>query len=236
MSTATPEGAPAPEIKICGLATEATLEVALRAGADMVGLNFFAKSPRFVTLDMAARLAQQARGRAAVVALAVDPDDALLEILVETVKPDWLQLHGGESPTRVAVVRERFGLPVMKAIGIRSAEDVAMTAEFAAVADRLLLDAKPPKGAVLPGGNGVTFDWSLLDALDPALSYMLSGGLDAANVAEAVRRTRAHGVDVSSGVESAPGIKDPDRIRAFIAALRGNLDQSRPASGERMTS
>jgi phosphoribosylanthranilate isomerase len=225
-------------VKICGLSTEETVDAALAAGADMIGFVFFQKSPRAVSPERAAALAQTVRGRAQIVALTVDMDDAGLADMVATVGPDWIQLHGGESADRVAGIRNRFGIPVMKALGIRDAEDVAGAAAYAAVADRLLLDAKPPRGATLPGGNGVTFDWRLLDALDPGLSYMLSGGLDPDNVADALAQTRPAGIDVSSGVESAPGIKDPDRIRAFIAAIRGfrpNADQGPAHAGERMT-
>lgn len=226
-------------VKICGLSTEETVEAALAAGSDMIGLNFFPKSPRAVSIERATVLAEQARHRTEIVALTVDMDDAGIAAIVATVRPDWLQLHGSETVERVAEVRDRFGLPVMKALGIRDAEDLAPVAAYDAVADRLLLDAKPPKGATLPGGNGVTFDWHLLDALDPALAYMLSGGLDPDNVAAALALTRPAGIDVSSGVESSPGIKDPDRIQAFIAAIRGHrpiADQGRTIAGERISS
>ncbi|MCX5494939.1 phosphoribosylanthranilate isomerase [Kaistia dalseonensis] len=225
-------------VKICGLSTEDTLDAALDAGVDMVGFNFFPKSPRFVTVERARELAARVRGRAEIVALTVNMDVAGIEAIVQAVRPDWLQFHGAETPAEVASAQSRFGLGVIKALGISSAEDLAPIADFS-VADRLLLDAKPPKGATLPGGNGVPFDWRLLEALDPALSYMLSGGLDAGNVAEAVRLTRAPGVDVSSGVESAPGIKDPDRIRAFTAAARGSSktpEEGREQAGERIMS
>jgi phosphoribosylanthranilate isomerase len=226
-------------VKICGLSTEETLDAALDAGVDMVGFVFFSKSPRAVSVERASVLAERARGKAEIVALTVDMDDAALTEIVEFVKPDWLQLHGAEGPARVKEVRDRFGLPVLKALGIRDAGDVARVADYADVASRLLLDAKAPKGAAHPGGNGVSFDWHLLDALDPGLSYMLSGGLDADNVGEALALTRPFGIDASSGVESAPGIKDPDRIRAFIAAIRGfrpNPDQGRIIAGERISS
>jgi phosphoribosylanthranilate isomerase len=226
-------------VKICGLSTEETLDAALDAGADMVGFVFFPKSPRAWSASCRARAFETARGKAEIVALTVDMDDAALAAMIETVRPDWLQLHGGESVERVAEVRSRFGLPVLKALGIREAADLAWISAYAAVADRLLLDAKPPKGATLPGGNGVSFDWYLLDALDPGLAYMLSGGLDAGNVTRALAVTQAPGIDASSGVESAPGIKDPDRIRAFIAAIRGfrpNPDHSRALAGERISS
>lgn len=208
------------EIKICGLSTPETLDAALGAGADMVGMVFFAPSPRHVDLATAAALAARARGRAGIVALTVDADDATLAAIVDAARPDMLQLHGKESPGRVAAVRVRFGLPVMKAIGIATAADLARLSAYADVADRLLLDAKPPKGALLPGGNGVPFDWNLLAGLDLTRPFMLSGGLDPDNVGEAVRRVRPPGIDVSSGVERAPGIKDPARIAAFLRAAR----------------
>ncbi len=214
-------------VKICGLSTEDTLDAALDAGADMVAFNFFPKSPRFVTPARAAALAGRVRGRAEIVALTVDLDEATLAEIVETVRPDWLQLHGKETPEAVAAVQDRFGLGVLKALGISDAADVAAVAAFAGVADRLLLDAKAPKGAALPGGNGLSFDWSLLDGLDAELPYMLAGGLDPSNVGIALAETRAIGVDASSGVESAPGVKDPERIRAFIAAARGSVSLER---------
>ncbi len=208
------------EIKICGLSTPETLDAALGAGADMVGMVFFAPSPRHVDLATAAALAARARGRAGIVALTVDADDATLAAIVDAARPDMLQLHGKESPERVAAIRARFGLPVMKAVGIATAADLARLSAYADVADRLLLDAKPPKGALLPGGNGVPFDWNLLAGLDLTRPFMLSGGLDPDNVGEAVRRVHPPGIDVSSGVERAPGIKDPARIAAFLRAAR----------------
>lgn len=208
------------EIKICGLSTAETLDAALDAGADMVGMVFFAPSPRNVGLATAAGLAARTHGRAQVVALTVDADDATLDAIVDAVHPDILQLHGRETPERVAAIRARFDLPVMKALGIASRADLAALPAYEAVADRLLLDAKPPRGAVLPGGNGVPFDWALLDGLAPARPFMLSGGLDPENVGEAVRRLHPPGIDVSSGVERAPGVKDPARIEAFLAAAR----------------
>lgn len=208
-------------VKICGLGTEATLAAALEAGADLVGFVHFAKSPRHLALDAAGRLARRARGRAERVLLLVDPDDALLAAAVETVDPDVIQLHGRESPERVAEVCRITGRPVMKALGIATADDLAALSHYAAVADRLLLDAKPPPGATLPGGNGVSFDWNLLAQASLRPGTMLSGGLDAANVAEALACTGLTAVDVSSGVEVRPGEKDPARIAAFIAAARG---------------
>lgn len=222
-------------VKICGLSTAETLDAALEAGAEMIGLNFFPKSPRAVTLAVGAKLAAHVAGRAEIVALTVDSDDAAMEAIVEAVRPDWLQLHGSESPARVTALQKRYGLGVLKAIGVRTAADLAEIARFSGVADRLLIDAKPPAGAVLPGGNGVPFDWTLLDGIEPNLSYMLSGGLDAANVAAAIARTGAPGVDVSSGVETAPGIKDVARIQAFIAAVRAPRAPQEPVrAGERI--
>jgi len=216
-------------VKICGLSDRETLDAAIDAGADMVGLVFFARSPRFVRLDPAAELADRARGRAEIVALTVDMDDAGLSAIVERVRPDWLQLHGREPVERVAAVRQRFPQKVIKALGIRAASDLAPADDYAEVADRLLLDAKPPKDSDRPGGLGRTFDWTVLDGFALPVGWMLSGGLDPDNVAEALRITRAPGVDVSSGVERAPGEKDPDLIRAFIAAARG-ADDHRPVT------
>lgn len=207
-------------IKICGLSTPETLEAAIAAGADMVGFVFFPKSPRHLTLDTAADLATIVRGRAKIVALIVDADDEEIERIIEAARPDMLQLHGHETAQRVADIRARFGLPVMKALGVADATDVVEVALYRPVADHLLLDAKPPRGADLPGGNGLSFDWRLLAALDPGLPFMLSGGLTPDNVAQAVSLTRCTGIDVSSGVESAPGAKDSDLIKAFIEAAR----------------
>lgn len=209
---------PAPLVKICGLSTPETVTAALATGADRIGFVFFPRSPRHVELGTARELAGLARGAAAVVALTVDADDAALDAIVTVVAPDWLQLHGTESPDRVAAVKRRFGLPVMKALGVSGAGDLAEAASFGGVADAMLFDAKPPAGAALPGGNGSTFDWALLRGLDS--DYMLSGGLSADNVAEALRITGARAVDVSSGVESAPGIKSEAKIRAFVAAVK----------------
>lgn len=207
-------------VKICGLSSPETVAAALDAGADLVGFVFFPKSPRHVSPEAARDLAAAARGRAGVVALTVDADDRQLDAIVETLHPDWLQLHGHEDAARVATVRARYGLPAMKALGIREAGDLAAAADYRGVADRLLFDAKPPRNAALPGGNGVAFDWNLLANIDPDLPFMLSGGLTIGNVGEAIRLTRPLGVDVSSGVESEPGVKDPARIAAFVAAAR----------------
>jgi phosphoribosylanthranilate isomerase len=205
-------------VKICGLATAATLEAALDAGADMVGLVFFAKSPRFVGLDHAHELAAQARERAKVVALTVDADDDLLAAIVRVVGPDMLQLHGRETPQRVAAIKHTHGLPAMKAIGVAEAADFAGARAYEGVADWLLIDAKPPKDAVLPGGNGRPFDWRLARGFAPTVPWLLSGGLDPDNVGEAIAQSGARGVDVSSGVERAAGVKDENRIVAFAAA------------------
>jgi phosphoribosylanthranilate isomerase len=207
-------------VKICGLKTPDALDAALEGGADMVGFVFFPPSPRHVTLDVARALGKQAKGRAAKVALSVDADDADLENSIDALKPDILQLHGKESVARVRDIKQKFSLPVMKALAVETRADLAALPGYAAVCDRILFDAKPPKDATRPGGLGAVFDWHLLEGLDLKLPFMVSGGLTAANVAEALRITRAGGVDISSGVESAPGIKDPDMIRAFIRAAR----------------
>jgi len=207
-------------VKICGLSTRETLDAALTAGADMVGFVFFPPSPRHVDLDMARVLGKQAKGRAIKVALSVDADDALLDNSIDALQPQILQLHGHESVARIRDIKQKFGLPVMKAIAVKTKADLAALPGYAAVCDRILFDAKPPKDATRPGGLGESFDWHLLEGLDLKLPFMVSGGLNADNVAEALRITRAGGVDISSGVESAPGIKDPDMIRAFIRAAR----------------
>ena len=207
-------------MKICGLSSAATLEVALQSGADMVGFVFFDPSPRNLSPEQARSLAAEVRGRAQKVALAVDPDDFKLAAIVEALAPDILQLHGKETPERVQAIRDRFGIPVMKAIGIASRADLARSETYAQAADTLLFDAKPAPEAALPGGNGQAFDWSILKGFATDRPWMLSGGLDPANVADALTATGARGVDVSSGVESAPGIKDPVRIAGFIAAVR----------------
>lgn len=206
-------------VKICGLSTPETLDAALVAGADMVGFVFFPPSPRHVSLDVAEKLGRQAK-KAVKVALSVDADDALLANSIEALRPQILQLHGKESVARIRDIKQKFGLPVMKAIAVETKADLAALPGYAAVCDRILFDAKAPKDATRPGGLGAAFDWHLLEGLDLKLPFMVSGGLNAENVAEAVRITRAGGVDISSGVESAPGIKDPDMIRAFIRAAR----------------
>jgi len=215
-------------VKICGLSTPATLDVALEAGADMVGFVFFPPSPRHLDLAQARELGARVRGRAGKVALTVDADDATLGNIVETLRPDLLQLHGKESVARIRDIKQTFGLPVMKAIGVETAADLASLPGYAAVADRILFDARAPEAATRPGGLGMPFDWHLLENLALGIPFMLSGGLNAANIEDAVRITRAGGVDVSSGVESAPGVKDTDMIREFIRAARA-ADSVSPA-------
>ena len=205
-------------VKICGLRTPADVTAVARAGAAYAGFVFFAKSPRNVTLPEARLAALAAPPGLAKVALTVDADDATLDAIVEAVPLDLLQLHGHESPDRVAQVRARYRLPVMKAIGLADESDLPAIFAFSTVADQILIDAKPPRGADLPGGNGLAFDWRLLAGRRWLRPWMLAGGLTAENVAEAVRLTGARQVDVSSGVESAPGVKDAARIAAFVAA------------------
>jgi phosphoribosylanthranilate isomerase len=207
-------------IKICGLRTPEALDVALHAGADMVGFVFFPPSPRHLDLATARMLGARVRGRARKVALSVDATDEELSTVIEALQPDLLQLHGKETPKRVLEVKARFKLPVIKALAVESRGDLAVVPDYAEVVDRLIFDARPPKDATRPGGLGKPFDWRLLQNLDPRVPFMLSGGLDPANVAEAIRITRPGGVDVSSGVERAPGDKDPDKIRAFVRAAR----------------
>jgi phosphoribosylanthranilate isomerase len=207
-------------VKICGLSTPETLDAALSAGADMVGFVRFPKSPRHVSLDLGHRLSRQAKGRAQRVVLMVNPDDEAIAQAVEALSPDLIQLHGSESPQRVAEIRSMVRRPVMKALGVAEASDLQALTPYAGV-DHILLDAKPPRTLeALPGGNGISFDWRLLNGLDPRVSFMLSGGLNPDNVAEAIRLTKPRAVDVSSGVESGPGLKDPARIEAFIRAAR----------------
>jgi phosphoribosylanthranilate isomerase len=208
------------EVKICGLSDEESVDAALDAGADLLGFVFFPPSPRNVDLDRAASLMRRARGKAAITALLVDPDQNLLDDVVRSLSPDLLQLHGRESPERVAAIRADAMLPVIKAVGIGAAADLQEAGLYAGVADRLILDARPPRDATRPGGHGAPFDWALLDGFAPGCPWLLSGGLGPKNVVEAIRATSAPGVDVSSGVERAPGRKDPDLIRAFVAAVR----------------
>jgi phosphoribosylanthranilate isomerase len=214
------------KVKICGIKSEAALDAALEAGADYVGLVFFARSPRNLDVPEAAKLARRAheRGRARVVALLVDPEDELIDRVVAEVRPDFVQLHGSESPERVAVIRKRTGVPIIKALSVTTAEDVARAALYLAPgarADLILFDAKAPEGArSLPGGNGLTFDWHILEGVATRHPFALAGGLRQYNVAEAIRLTGASILDVSSGVEVAPGEKDPELIRRFLHAAK----------------
>lgn len=207
--------------KICGLKTPADVEAAAAAGAGYIGLVFFPRSPRHLEIAQARDLALAAPVGLAKVALVVDADDAALEAITDAVPLDMLQLHGRESPARVAAVKARFGLPVMKAVGVAEAADLAAIADYEAVADQILIDAKAPKGAALPGGNGLAFDWRLIAGRVWQRPWMLAGGLTPENVRDAVRLTGARQVDVSSGVESAPGVKEAARIAAFVAAAQG---------------
>jgi phosphoribosylanthranilate isomerase len=207
-------------VKICGLSTRETLDAALGAGADMAGFVFFPPSPRHLSLEKARELGRQAKGRVVKVALTVDADDATLENIVDALQPDVLQLHGKESVARVRDIKRKFGLQVMKALAIETPADLATLPGYAAVADQILFDARAPKHATRPGGLGAPFDWHVLENVALEIPFMVSGGLSASNVAEALRVTRAGGLDVSSGVESAVGVKDPDMIRSFISAAR----------------
>ncbi|RUU19093.1 phosphoribosylanthranilate isomerase [Mesorhizobium sp. M7A.T.Ca.TU.009.01.3.2] len=208
------------DIKICGLKTDAAMAAALAGGASHVGFIFFAKSPRYVEPAEAGRLREAARGKATAVAVTVDASDAFLDEILAQMQPDMLQLHGAETPERVAEVKARYGLPVMKALPLSEAADLERIKPFIGISDRFLFDAKPPKGSELPGGNGVAFDWRILVGLDGGVDYMLSGGLNAANIGDALRLADPPGIDISSGVESAPGVKDPALIEQFFRAVR----------------
>ncbi len=205
-------------VKICGLRCAEDVAAVAAAGGSYIGLNFFPPSPRFLSLEQGRALALAAPVGLAKVALTVNADDDTLDALVEAMPLDMLQLHGHESPDRVSQLRSRFGLPVMKVIGVRDEGDLADLFDYSTVADQIMIDAKPPKDAVLPGGNGLTFDWRLVAQRRWLRPWMLAGGLTAANVAEAIRLTNARQVDVASGVESAPGVKDAGRIKEFVAA------------------
>ncbi len=220
-------------VKICGLATEAGLDAALACGADMAGFVFFDKSPRHVSLELAANLGRRAARRTCKVLVTVDAGDALLAAAIEAINPALLQLHGCETPERVAAIRARFGLPVMKAIGIGAAADLALVPGFDGVADFLLFDAKPSRPNGRPGGSGTSFDWSLLGMIETKKPWLLAGGLNSGNVADALAQTGAPGVDVSSGVENAPGVKDRNKIAAFIAVAREAAGKLAPAAQSR---
>jgi phosphoribosylanthranilate isomerase len=210
-------------VKICGLAEPGGVAAALAAGADALGFVFFARSPRCVKPGQAAALSAPAAGRARRVGLFVDAADEEIAAVLVACPLDALQLHGAETPARVAALRARFGLPVIKALGIGAAEDVAAARVHAEVADALLLDARPPPGADRPGGHATPFDWGLLKGVRLRVPWLLAGGLTPENVADAIRATGAPGVDVSSGVEASPGIKDPAKVTGFVAAARGSL-------------
>lgn len=206
-------------VKICGIRTHDMLEAAIDAGADMVGFMHFARSPRHVDLELLTDLISAARGRVETCVVLVNPDNSCV-MEIAALSPDWIQLHGPETPHRVGTIRDEAGIAILKALPIGTAEDVVGVAGFAEAADRVLLDAKAPKGADRPGGLGVPFDWQLLKQLDPALPFMLSGGLTPETVGDAIRQVRPMGVDVSSGVETSPGVKDAGLIRAFISKAR----------------
>lgn len=219
-----------PDIKICGLKTPEAVDRAVERGATHVGFIFFGKSPRNIEPDLAGVLADRVRGRAKIVAVTVDADNDDLDEIIALVRPDILQFHGTESPERVLTVKAVTGLPVMKAFSIREPDDLKRIEPYIGIADRFLFDAKPPVGSDLPGGNGVSFDWRVLRTLDPNVDYMLSGGLNRDNIADALRETGARGIDVSSGVESAPGVKDLDKMDEFFAAVE-RASVREPVSG-----
>lgn len=217
-------------IKICGLSTPDALDAAMDMGADLVGFVFFPPSPRHLDLPSARALGRRAADRTGKVAVTVDADDALLAATVEALEPDMLQLHGREPPERITAIKSRFGIPAMKALPVARAADLATVALYAGTADWLLFDTRPPRNATRPGGLGLSFDWRLLDVIKPSLPFMLSGGLNAGNVATALAVTRADAVDVSSGIERAPGVKDPEMIQLFIREAR-RVDAARRRSG-----
>lgn len=214
-------------IKICGLKTPEAVDLAVARGATHVGFIFFAKSPRNIEPADAGALADRIRGRAKVVAVTVNADHDTLDEIVDLLRPDILQLHGQESPEDVLRIKTYYGLPVMKVFSIREADDLRRIEAYIGIADRFLLDAKAPAGSELPGGNGVSFDWNLLEALDESVDYMLSGGLNKDNVGEAIAKTQCSGIDISSGVESAPGVKDLTMINEFFDAALSAIDARR---------
>lgn len=208
-----------PIIKICGIKTSEMLNVAIDAGADIAGFVHFPKSPRHLDIDDIGILISEARGRIETAVLTVDPDNSVIAEIA-MFDPEWLQLHGTESTSRVEDIRAEGGIPIIKALPIAAAEDVEVVAQYESIADRVLLDAKPPMKATRPGGLGQVFDWDLVKGLDPSIPFMLSGGLEPDNVADAIKTLKPFGIDVSSGVESTPGVKDAEKIRAFIAHAR----------------
>lgn len=205
-----------PDIKICGLKTPEAVDLAVARGATHIGFIFFEKSPRHIDPMSAGILADRVRARAKIVAVTVNADNEELEDIIAFLKPDILQLHGAETPDRVLTVKALYGLPVMKAFSVRGTDDLRKIEAYDGLADRFLFDAKAPEGSELPGGNGVSFDWAIMDVLDDSVDYMLSGGLNKDNVVQALTATRASGIDLSSGVESAPGTKDLDKMNAFF--------------------
>ncbi|ANK74317.1 MULTISPECIES: phosphoribosylanthranilate isomerase [Ensifer] len=220
------------QVKICGLKTAEAAERAVALGASHVGFIFFPKSPRNIEPDDAGRIADRIRGQAKIVAVTVNADNDELDEIVSALNPDILQLHGSEDAERLLTVKAMYGLPVMKALSVREASDLEKIDAYIGIADRFLFDAKPPKGSDLPGGNGVSFDWKLLDALDGSVDYMLSGGLNADNIGEAMAQTSARAIDISSGVESAPGVKDLKLMESFFNAVR-QAEAGMPRSGSR---
>ncbi len=220
------------QVKICGLKTAEAAERAVALGASHVGFIFFPKSPRNIEPDDAGRIADRIRGQAKIVAVTVNADNDELDEIVSALNPDILQLHGSEDAERLLTVKAMYGLPVMKALSVREASDLEKLDAYIGIADRFLFDAKPPKGSDLPGGNGVSFDWKLLDALDGSVDYMLSGGLNADNIGEAMAQTSARAIDISSGVESAPGVKDLKLMESFFNAVR-QAEAGMPRSGSR---
>jgi phosphoribosylanthranilate isomerase len=218
-------------VKICGLRTPEALDISLHAGANMVGFVFFPPSPRHVDFAAARELGARINGRALKVALSVDANDEWIAASIAALAPNLLQLHGNETPERVFAVKRRFRLPVIKAIGLETRYDLAGVQHYAEVADQLIFDARAPREATRPGGLGKPFDWRLLKNLDPRVPFMLSGGLNRDNVAEAIEMTGADGVDVSSGVERAPGEKDPDLIREFIRVARAPVPSAAARAG-----
>ncbi|MGF0539751.1 phosphoribosylanthranilate isomerase [Agrobacterium sp. ES01] len=218
-----------PDVKICGLKTAEAVEHAVHRGASHIGFIFFGKSPRNIEPDLAGDLADQVRGKARIVAVTVNADDEELDEIIAFLRPDIVQFHGSESPERLLHVKAMYGLPAMKAFSVREEGDLRRVDPFIGVADRFLFDAKPPAGSDLPGGNGVSFDWRLLRGLDAEVDYMLSGGLNKDNIAEALAETGARGIDISSGVESAPGVKNLQMIDAFFDAVDKVVSQPAPA-------
>ncbi len=224
------------DVKICGLTTADAVDLAVARGATHIGFIFFAKSPRNIAADAAGDLADRVRGRAKIVAVTVDADDEELDDIVHLLRPDILQLHGHETPERVLHIKALYGLPVMKVFSVKDVDDLERVDSYIGVADRFLFDTKAPKGADLPGGNGVSFDWNVMASLDASVDYMLSGGLNKDNVASALASTRASGIDISSGVESAPGVKDLAMIDAFFdASLQRRQRAPREPKRERYT-